>query len=106
MAHQITVSLTSKPDPWNDDRLREDPDIKAILEFKESSSVQPSWQDISTLRPTAKHYWVLWDSLQTQNGELYRKLDSDDGRSLLFLTDILKELHSSSTSSHYGVMKT
>ena len=48
MARQVTASSTSKPDPWSDDGLREaqkeDLDIKPILEFKESSSVRPSWQ--------------------------------------------------------------
>ena len=43
---QVTTSLTSKPDPWSDDGLRkaqkEDPDIKPIVEFKESSSEGPS----------------------------------------------------------------
>ena len=63
MSRQVTASSTSKPDPWNDEKLRkakkEDPDIKAILEFKESSSVRLCWQDISTFSPTAKRYWAL-----------------------------------------------
>ena len=47
MAHQVAASSTLKPDLWSDDGLRkaqkEDPDIKTILELKESSSVRPSW---------------------------------------------------------------
>ena len=85
MAHQVTASSTSKLDPWSDDGLREalkkDPDIKAILEYKESSSVQQSWQDISIFSPTAKCYWALWYSLHVRNGVLYRKWESNDGHS-------------------------
>ena len=55
MARQGMASLTSKSDPWSDDGLREtqkeDPDVKAIPEFKESSSVRPTWLDISTYSP-------------------------------------------------------
>ena len=45
---------------------------------------------------------------------LYRKWESDDGRSSRWqlvlpksrVSDVLKELHSSSTGGHFGVMKT
>ena len=66
-ARQVTASSVSKPDPWSDDAFREaqkeDPDIKPNLEFKESFSVQPNWQDISTFSPIAESYWAVWDWL-------------------------------------------
>ena len=72
MVRQVTTLSPSKPDPWRDDRIKEaqkeDPDIKPILELKESSSVQPSWQDISIYSPTDKRYCALWDSF---HGMLY-----------------------------------
>ena len=117
MARQVTASSMSRLNPWSNDGLREaqkeDPDIEAILEFMEYFSVRPSWQDISTLSPTAKRYWALWDSLHVRNGVLYRKWESEDGRSSKWqlilpksrVSGVLKELYSSSTGGHFGVMK-
>ncbi|GFW44467.1 retrovirus-related Pol polyprotein from transposon 412 [Trichonephila clavipes] len=57
-----------------------DPEIKPIIALKESSDEKPRWQDIATFHPTMKRYWALWDSLHLRNGVLYRKWESDDGR--------------------------
>ncbi|GFX98093.1 retrovirus-related Pol polyprotein from transposon 412 [Trichonephila clavipes] len=46
----------------------------------ESSSNKPSWQDISAYSPTTKQYWALWNSLHLRNGVLYRKFESEDGK--------------------------
>ncbi|GFU61120.1 retrovirus-related Pol polyprotein from transposon 17.6 [Trichonephila clavipes] len=76
---QITTSTATPPDPWSDEKVREDqmadPDIKPLIEFMESSSNKPSWQDISAYSPTTKQYWALWNSLHIRNGVLYRKLN-------------------------------
>ncbi|GFW56032.1 retrovirus-related Pol polyprotein from transposon 412 [Trichonephila clavipes] len=76
---QITTSTATPPDPWSDEKVREDqmadPDIKPLIEFMESSSNKPSWQDISAYSPTTKQYWALWNSLHLRNGVLYRKLN-------------------------------
>ncbi|GFW83315.1 retrovirus-related Pol polyprotein from transposon opus [Trichonephila clavipes] len=57
---QITTSTATPPDPWSDEKVREDqmadPDIKPLIEFMESSSNKPSWQDISAYSPTTKQY--------------------------------------------------
>ncbi|GFW94963.1 hypothetical protein TNCV_1464611 [Trichonephila clavipes] len=67
---QITTSTATPPDPWSDEKVREDqmadPDIKPLIEFMESSSNKPSWQDISAYSPTTKQYWALWNSLTSQ----------------------------------------
>ncbi|GFX78600.1 retrovirus-related Pol polyprotein from transposon 297 [Trichonephila clavipes] len=59
---QITTSTATPPDPWSDEKVREDqmadPDIKPLIEFMESSSNKPSWQDISAYSPTTKQYWA------------------------------------------------
>ncbi|GFW87604.1 hypothetical protein TNCV_4485691 [Trichonephila clavipes] len=91
-----------------------DLEIKPIIEFKESSDEKPSWQDIAPFHPTTKRYWALWDSLHLRNGVLYRKWESDDGKTfrwqlILAKTRVstgLKELHGSPTGGHFGVMKT
>ncbi|GFV20480.1 retrovirus-related Pol polyprotein from transposon 412 [Trichonephila clavipes] len=81
---QITTSTATPPDPWSDEKVREDqmadPDIKPLIEFMESSSNKPSWQDISACSPTTKQYWALWNSLHLRNGVLYRKFESEDGK--------------------------
>ncbi|GFW63770.1 retrovirus-related Pol polyprotein from transposon 412 [Trichonephila clavipes] len=80
----------------------------------ESSSNKPSWQDISAYSPTTKQYWALWNSLHLRNGVLYRKFESEDGKTFRWqlvlprsrIPEVLKELHGSPTGGHFGVMKT
>ncbi|GFU66226.1 retrovirus-related Pol polyprotein from transposon 412 [Trichonephila clavipes] len=115
---QITTSTATPPDPWSDEKVREDqmadPDIKPLIEFMESSSNKPSWQDISAYSPTTKQYWALWNSLHLRNGVLYRKFESEDGKTFRWqlvlprsrIPELLKELHGSPTGGHFGVMKT
>ncbi|GFW79112.1 retrovirus-related Pol polyprotein from transposon 412 [Trichonephila clavipes] len=114
---QITTSTATPPDPWSDEKVREDqmadPDIKPLIEFMESSSNKPSWQDISAYSPTTKQYWALWNSLHLRNGVLYRKFESEDGKTFRWqlvlprsrIPEVLKELHGSPTGGHFGVMK-
>ncbi|GFU77272.1 uncharacterized protein TNCV_4853731 [Trichonephila clavipes] len=88
--------------------------LRTIIEFKESSDEKPSWQDIAPFHPTTKCYWSLWDSLHLRNGVLYRKWESDDGKTFRWqlilpktrVSAVLKELHDSPTGGHFGVMKT
>ncbi|GFW52474.1 retrovirus-related Pol polyprotein from transposon 297 [Trichonephila clavipes] len=115
---QITTSTATPPDPWSDEKVREDqmadPDIKLLIEFMESSSNKPSWQDISAYSPTTKQYWALWNSLHLRDGVLYRKFESEDGKTFRWqlvlprsrIPEVLKELHGSPTGGHFGVMKT
>ncbi|GFX59834.1 retrovirus-related Pol polyprotein from transposon 412 [Trichonephila clavipes] len=97
IVHQITTPSTSALDPWSDESVRKDqmadPEIKPIIEFKESSDEKPSWQDIFPFHVTTKCYWALWDSLHLRNGVLYQKWESDDGKTF------------SPTGGHFGVMK-
>ncbi|GFV29249.1 retrovirus-related Pol polyprotein from transposon 412 [Trichonephila clavipes] len=115
---QITTSTATPPDPWSDEKVRKDqmadPDIKPLIEFMESSSNKPSWQDISAYSPTTKQYWALWNSLHLRNGVLYRKFESEDGKTFRWqlvlprsrIPEVHKELHGSPTRGHFGVMKT
>ncbi|GFS69610.1 integrase_H2C2 domain-containing protein [Trichonephila clavipes] len=84
VVRQVTAPSTSVLDPWSDESVRKDqladPEIKPITEFKESSDKKPSWQDIASFHLTTKRYWALWDSLHLTNGVLYRKWESDDGK--------------------------
>lgn len=115
---QIKDSVPAQIDPWGDKEVREsqltDPDIKPILELIESSSTRPSWQDISSYSPDTKRYWALWDSLHIRDGVLYRKWESEDGKTSKWqlvlprsrIPEVLEQLHSSPTGGHFGVMKT
>ncbi|GFT84902.1 retrovirus-related Pol polyprotein from transposon 412 [Trichonephila clavipes] len=84
IVRQVTAPSTSAVDPWSDESVRKDqladPEIKPIIEFKESSDEKPRWQDIAFFHPIMKPYWALWDSLHLRNGVLYRKWESDDGK--------------------------
>ncbi|GFX89646.1 retrovirus-related Pol polyprotein from transposon 17.6 [Trichonephila clavipes] len=118
IVRQVTTPSTSALDPWSDESVRKDqldvPEIKPIIEFKEPSDEKPSWQDIAPFHPTTKHYWALWDSLHFRNIVLYRKWESDDGKTFRWqlilpktrVSTVLKELHDSPTGGHFGVMKT
>ncbi|GFV39644.1 retrovirus-related Pol polyprotein from transposon 412 [Trichonephila clavipes] len=115
---QVTTPSTSALDPWSDESVQKDqlahPEIKPIIEFKESSDEKSSWQDIALLYPTMKRYWALWESLNLRNGVLCRKWESDDGKTFRWqlilpktrVSTVLKELHGSPTVGHFGVMKT
>ncbi|KAF8789439.1 Transposon Ty3-G Gag-Pol polyprotein like [Argiope bruennichi] len=115
---QVTTPSTSESDPWNDESVQKDqladPEIKPIIEFKESTGGKPSWQDIAPFPPTTKRYWALWDSHHLRNGVLYRKWESDDGKAFRWqlilpkarVSTVLKEFHGSPTGGHFGVTKT
>ncbi|GFW94050.1 retrovirus-related Pol polyprotein from transposon 17.6 [Trichonephila clavipes] len=115
---QVTTPSTSALNPWTDESIRKDqladPEIKPILEFKESSDEKPSWQDFAPFHPTTKRYWALWDSFHLRNGVLYRKWESDERKIFRWqlilpktrVSTVLKELHASPTGGHFGVMKT
>ncbi|GBL89108.1 hypothetical protein AVEN_255242-1 [Araneus ventricosus] len=117
IVRQIKDPVPPQTDPWSDKEFREsqmkEPDIKPIIEFMESSSTRPIWQDISSFSPRTKRYWALWNSLQIRNGVLYRKWESEDGKSSKWqlvlprsrIPDVLKELHSNPKGGHIGVMK-
>ncbi|GFS95337.1 retrovirus-related Pol polyprotein from transposon opus [Trichonephila clavipes] len=118
IVRQVTTPSTSALDLWSDESVRKDqladPEIKPIIEFKESSDEKPSWQVIASFHPTTKRYWALWDSLHLRNGVLYQKWESDDGKTFRWqlilpktrVSRVLKELHVSLTGGHFGAMKT
>lgn len=76
IVRQIKDSTPLQPDLWSDKEVRQsqmnDPDLKPIIEFLESSGSRPTWQDISSFSPGTKRYWALWDSLHIRDGVLYR----------------------------------
>ncbi|GFX45196.1 uncharacterized protein TNCV_3432441 [Trichonephila clavipes] len=59
-SRQVTTPSKSALDPWSDESARKDqladPEIKPIIEFKESSHEKPSWHNITPFHPTTKRY--------------------------------------------------
>ncbi|GBM48877.1 Retrovirus-related Pol polyprotein from transposon 297 [Araneus ventricosus] len=114
----VKVLTTTSVDPWSSCEIQkaelEDSAIKTILEKKLMSADQPSWQEIVPESPATKRYWALWDSLHLKDGVLYRRWESDDGRSCRWqlilpksrIPEVLRETHDSASGGHFGVMKT
>ncbi|GBM48620.1 Transposon Ty3-I Gag-Pol polyprotein [Araneus ventricosus] len=114
----VKVLTATSVDPWSSCEIQkaqlEDPAIKTILEKKLMSADRPSWQEIAPESPATKRYWALWDSLHLKDGVLYRRWESDDGRSCRWqqilpksrIPEVLRETHDSASGGHFGVMKT
>ncbi|GFT91563.1 retrovirus-related Pol polyprotein from transposon 412 [Trichonephila clavipes] len=83
-------------------------------ELKESSDEKPSWPDIASFHPTTKRHWALCGSLHLRNDVLYRKWESDGGKTFRWqlilpktrVSIVLKKLYGSLTGGPFGVMKT
>lgn len=90
-----------------------DPDIEPIVEWKRSGQ-RPEWQDISAMSVVTKAYWAQWESIAMIDEILYRRWEGPYGKEVkyLYLTpkaiydEILRNLHDSSTSGHFGFKKT
>lgn len=91
-----------------------DTHIGPILRRLASSSERPEWEDISSRSEETKVYWAQWDSLTLRDNILYRVWESPNGKETRLqlvvpksLRDVvLKQLHDSVTSGHFGVSKT
>ncbi len=53
---------------WTPEYLRraqmEDPDIQAVIVWKESGNSKPAWNEVSPHSESTKTYWAQWDSLE------------------------------------------
>ena len=69
-------SISSLSDICQYTELREaqlqDPDIKPIIEWKETSSDRPSCEEVAGCSPDTKLYWAQWKSLTIRQGVLHR----------------------------------
>jgi len=59
---------------WRQDQLQ-DPEISIILLGKEIGE-RPTRQEIASKGTAAKIYWSYWDSLEIQNGILYKRWET------------------------------
>ncbi|GFW44361.1 integrase_H2C2 domain-containing protein [Trichonephila clavipes] len=62
VVRQVMTPSTLALDPWSNESVQKDqlsdPEVKPILEFKESDE-KPGWQDIAPFHSTMKRYWAL-----------------------------------------------
>ncbi len=101
-------------DPKNVQQAQKsDPVVGRIMSYLEISKEAPKWEIISCEGPWFKTLWGSWALLEMHNGILFRRMESDDGKSSSFrlvvpkeLQDVvLKQLHDSPTGGHLGVAK-
>ena len=88
-------------------------DIRPLLQAKMAGN-RPTSQEMVTNSPAARHYWVLWDSLEVHNNVIYKRFVEKDGsgeylqlvvpRSMK--PEILFQMHDSVISGHLGCKKT
>ena len=84
-----------------------------MMEWKHRGQ-RSKWQDISAMSVVSKSYWGQWKSIVMIDDVLYHRWEGRYGKEVrhLFLTpkaifaDVLRNLHDSSTSGHFGVKKT
>ena len=103
---------------WRSEDLRhaqiEDPDLRPILTWMESSKARPVWNEVSPHSESTKTYWSQWKSLQLRDGVLYQCRENAVGDSVSWQLIaprskrklIFTQLHSLPTAGHFGVSKT
>lgn len=103
--------------PYTMSKLRvkqlDDPDIKPVLQWKESGT-RPLSQTVGKASPATRHYWNLWNTLEIRDGVLFHKFQKKDGTGeyVQFLVprairdEILHQMHDSILSGHLGRKKT
>ncbi|XP_073815088.1 uncharacterized protein [Musca autumnalis] len=91
---------------------RKDPVLSKIIAAKEGDQ-RPSQKDIASESHILKSYWAQWNSLLLKDGSLYRRWESEDGktkRNLIVVPDskvkeILTEFHHGTSGWHLGITK-
>jgi len=97
---------------WRKEQL-EDATLVKIIRGKEEGQ-RPARQEIASEGPSAKAYWLQWDSLLLRDGVLQRKWESPNLKTSIFqiivpqkkIKQILEEVHDSPSGGHFGVNKT
>ena len=91
-----------------------DPEIKLVIQWLESSQTRPAWDDISHLGLISKHYWSQWERLKLISGVLYREWfeTKGDSKTLQLVLpqewreEVLNMLHDNICTGHMGITRT
>jgi len=86
---------------WRQEQLN-DSDISIFLLGKEVDT-RSTWQEVALKGTAAKIYWSYWDSLQVQNGILYKRWENPNLKNTIIqlivpktrIKQILEETHDS-----------
>lgn len=97
---------------WCQDQ-KEDPAIALIYKGKETGE-RPSHSEILAEEVSSQIYWAYWDALILKNGILYRVWRAPNLKSNVLqiivprkrMSQILREVHDSSTGRHFIINKT
>ena len=93
---------------------REDP-IIGILHIWIDENQKPNRDEIASLKPALRKYWLNWDNITKKDGVLYQKWyfpDVEKAPCLQFLVpkvlqrEILTHCHNSTYAAHLGIVKT
>jgi hypothetical protein len=90
-----------------------DPDIGSVIHWLEAGK-RPSSDEVRTLSPATRHYWLIWKNLVLRDGVLYKEFQKQDetaeGLQLVvpraLHQEILKQVHDSLLGGHLGQKKT
>jgi len=106
------MTLENNQIDWRQEQLN-DSDISIFLLGK-GIDTRPMWQEVASKRTAAKIYWSYWDSLQVQNGILYKRWETPNLKNIIIqlivpktqIKQILEEAHDSPSGGHFGINKT
>jgi len=92
----------------------EDPEIRMVMEFKQSCEQAPAADTTASLHPAVKVYLTHWPLLEVRDGILYRRKPTGDGsisklQVLLpekLREDFLQQVHSGFGGGHLGSKRT
>ena len=95
-------------------RQAADPDLNEILAWKQNQTNQPALQEMQSTSKATKSLWAQWNRLQLENGVLYRRWETEDGRGARLqlvlprslVQEVLSALHDAPSAGHLGVNKT
>ena len=103
---------------WSPTELRHvqlnDPTVGPVLVWREQKSEPPTQNELQGTGPSVRKLCSHWDSLEVQDGVLYRRWEDDNGASTRLLLvvpralvpEVLSTCHNSPTAGHLGVTKT
>ena len=97
---------TIKLEPtWTRGYLREqqeaDPSLKTILQFKETTTVRPRWEDVSSYDQTVKSLWAQWDQVEIGDPILCRRWEGG-GNTVKHQIILQRNLRETALKAHHN----
>ena len=104
--------------PWSSQSMAtatvEDPELAVVLGWLKDPSGRPPWSAVLPMSKNIKNYWQQFDRLKEENGVIYRKWFSHQGKLLRWQTVLPKQFrqqcvelaHCGRTGGHLGRAKT